>query len=45
MVSGILFFIQDRNLNACLFIYEGVYFEKIYYPIYRAKPALKETSK
>jgi hypothetical protein len=44
-VSGIFLFIQDRNLNACLFIYEGVYFEKIYYPIYRAKPALKETSK
>jgi hypothetical protein len=37
--------IQDRNLNACLFIYEGVYFEKRYSPIYRAKPVLKGTSK
>ena len=25
---GIFLFIQDRNLNARLFIYEGVYFEK-----------------
>jgi hypothetical protein len=27
-VSGIFLFIQDRNLNARLFIYEGVYFGK-----------------